>query len=78
MTTKKSNVRPTHAIWQVTGDGEKSRWTRIGAAWLHEDTKGANVKLDAMPLTGRIVMREIVDQDTAAADIEAGAHGGQQ
>lgn len=54
--------RPTHAVYQVIGEGEKARWTRIGAAWMHKDNKGANVVLDALPLTGRTVLREIAEQ----------------
>ena len=65
--------KPTHAIWQVQGEGEKARWNRIGAAWLHKDTKGANLKFDSFPLSGRIVVREITDQDTAATPSEGGA-----
>ena len=64
MSKEPSNTnRPTHAIWQVTGDGEKARWSRIGAAWMHNDTKGANLKFDSFPLTGRVVVREITAQD---------------
>jgi len=65
MTTKKPN-RPPHAVWQVNGEGEKARWNRIGSAWVHEDTKGLNMRLDSLPLTGRIVVRAI--PDTVAAD----------
>ena len=34
--------RPSHIIWQVIGEGDKSRWTRIGAAWPNRDGKGLN------------------------------------
>ena len=70
--------RPTHAIWQVTGEGDKQRWNRVGAAWMHKDLKGANMKFDAMPLTGRIVVREITEQDNAADQFNTEAHGGAQ
>lgn len=33
-------------------------WNRVGAVWLHKDGKGADVLLHAVPLTGRIVLRE--------------------
>ena len=61
---KKSNEakRPTHAIFQVLGEGEKARWVRIGAAWLHKDEKGANLVFDALPLNGRTVIREVSEQ----------------
>ena len=70
-TTTESN-KPTHAIWQVTGEGERARWNRVGAAWLHKDTKGANLKFDSFPLSGRIVLREVTN-DIAAAPSEGGA-----
>lgn len=71
---KKSNEakRPTHAIFQVLGEGEKARWIRIGAAWLHKDEKGANLVFDALPLNGRTVIREVSEQQDHAGE------GGQQ
>jgi hypothetical protein len=51
--------RPTHRVYAVTKNGEKSYWTEIGAAWAHRDDKGFNVKLDYLPLNGaEIVIRE--------------------
>jgi hypothetical protein len=72
MSTTPENNKPTHAIWQVTGEGERARWNRVGAAWLHKDTKGANLKFDSFPLSGRIVLREITT-DAAATPSEGGA-----
>ena len=68
--------RPTHAIWQVNGEGDKARWARVGAAWMHKDLKGANLKFDAIPLTGRIVVREITEQDNANTETNVAAQGG--
>lgn len=70
--------RPTHAIWQVQGEGDKARWTRVGAAWLHKDTKGANLKFDAFPMSGRVVVREITEQDNTSEDFNAESQGGDQ
>lgn len=56
--SEKTAARPTHDIWQVIGDNDDARWTRIGAAWPHKDGKGMNLKIEAIPLTGRIVIRE--------------------
>lgn len=67
--------RPTHAVWHVQGEGDKARWTRIGAAWLHNDKKGANLKFDLVPLAGRVVIREVTEND---ADEGAQDQGGQQ
>ena len=40
-------------------DGRKEAvWNTVGAVWLHKDGKGADVLLHAIPLSGRIVLRE--------------------
>ena len=62
---------PGLIAWYVTKRGEKSFWTRIGAAWDHEDGKGISLQLDLMPIgEGRIVLRE---PSTETEDQEAGA-----
>lgn len=43
---------------------DKSFWTRIGAAWPHEDGNGFNIKLDCVPVDGSIVLRS-ADEDEA-------------
>jgi hypothetical protein len=35
---------------------QKGIWTRIGAAWPHENGPGFSIRLDALPLDGRIVL----------------------
>lgn len=58
MTTKVQNEkRPSHEVFQVKGDGDKSYWTKIGAAWAHRDGKGFSISIDAFPFEGRIVVR---------------------
>lgn len=74
---KESN-RPTHAIWQVSGDGEKARWNRVGSAWMHKDAKGANLIFDSIPLSGRVVVREITEQDEAGEQFNEASQGSQQ
>jgi len=51
--------RPTHRLYRVTGDGEAAIWTPIGAGWPNKDGKGFNLNCNAVPLTGRIVLRLI-------------------
>ncbi len=58
MKNEKSTRRPTHAVYQVEGEGDHAYWTKIGAAWQHEDGDGFNLKLSAVPLTGRVVVRK--------------------
>lgn len=51
--------KPTHRLYRVQGDGDSAIWTPIGAAWPNKDGKGFNLSCDAVPLTGRMVMRFI-------------------
>ncbi len=66
---KARNTQPPALIaYHVTERGEKSFWTRIGAAWDHEDAKGLTLQLELVPANGvRIVLRE-----PNAEEIEAG------
>lgn len=56
---KTQNRKPTHDVLHVAGEGKNARWTRLGAAWLHEDQQGMNLALDFMPVgtDGRLVIR---------------------
>lgn len=58
MSTSTSKNRPSHAVYVVEGEGDGAFWTRIGAAWRHEDGDGYNLVLSAIPLTGRLVIRK--------------------
>jgi len=58
--------RPTHNVYVVEGEGDSAYWTKVGAAWQHEDREGFNISLSAMPLSGRLVVRTAkADKDTA-------------
>jgi hypothetical protein len=59
--------QPTHRLYRVNGDGKAAIWTPIGAAWPNKDGKGFNLNCDAVPLTGRIVLRLIEPRPEAAA-----------
>ncbi|MGH6837492.1 MAG: hypothetical protein ACREDT_01560 [Methylocella sp.] len=50
---------PAFIAWHVAEKNEsKAFWTRIGAAWDHEDGKGLTLQLDLVPVAGgRIVLR---------------------
>lgn len=53
---------PALIAFHVNERGEKSYWTRIGAAWDHEDARGMTLQLDLVPAGGgRIVLREPAD-----------------
>ncbi len=55
--------KPTHRLYLVAGDGDAANWIQIGAAWPNKDGKGFNLACDAMPLSGRIVMRVIAERE---------------
>jgi hypothetical protein len=43
-------------------------WTKVGVAFPHKDGKGFNVMLDAVPVDGKLTIREYVPkpQDTSS------------
>ena len=69
----KTNNRPSHRVYAVTKNGERSFWQPIGAAWPHGDGEGFNVKLEYLPLNdAEIVIRkpkaEVDEADAAAGE----------
>lgn len=51
----------------------KSYWNRVGAAWVHKDGRGVDINLEALPVNGRISLREkaelrMADYDQQRAD----------
>lgn len=65
MTKQTTLSKPTHRLYRVEGEGKKARWTEIGAAWPNRDGQGFSITCGAMPLHGRIVMREITERPVA-------------
>ncbi|UOK73964.1 hypothetical protein [Ancylobacter polymorphus] len=57
---------PSHVVFVVEGEGDSAHWTRIGAAWPHDDGEGFNLKLACMPLDGRVVIRKLKPKDMEA------------
>lgn len=60
---------PTLAAFHVRPrkDAPKGYWTRIGAAWRHQDGQGMTLWLDCIPGDGRIVLRPIKAEGQAGA-----------
>lgn len=44
------------------GDG-KASWSRVAVAWAHKDDQGFDVRMDAVPVDGRLVLRTVRDDD---------------
>lgn len=62
MTTRNTNASetrpPDFIASHVAERNGKSFWTRIGAAWTHEDGNGLTLRLDLIPVAGgQIVLR---------------------
>ena len=56
--------RPSHEAFVVTGDDDsRKRWTKIGVVFTNKDGKGFNLLLEAVPLTGKIVILPFREKD---------------
>ena len=70
MSTKK---RPAYRVYTVEDiDEDNSFWTLVGTAFPHEDRKGMNILLKALPIDGRLVLRryespKVPDTDSSAS-----------
>lgn len=40
------------------GPDQDAVWTRLGAAWAHKDGQGYDIQMDAIPVDGRLTLRE--------------------
>ena len=47
-----------YAVKDPRGTDRKAIWTRIGAALPHENGAGYSIRLDALPIDGRVVLVE--------------------
>ncbi len=71
MTTRQTN-RPSHRVYAVTRNGERSNWREIGAAWSHKDGEGFSLKLDFLPLNGaEILIRKPKANEASEPDAPA-------
>lgn len=58
--------QPTHRAYSVIRrEGQNDFWLNIGLVFPHKDDNGFNIMLQALPLDGKIVCREIGDGDEA-------------
>jgi len=53
-----ANAQPSFRAYTVTKrEGQDDFWLPIGAAFPHDDGKGYNIVLQALPIDGRVVLR---------------------
>lgn len=63
--------RPDYDVLTPQGEGNATRWTKIGAGWVmagpEHDGSFISISLDALPLNGRIIVvaAEQVDHEDA-------------
>ena len=54
--------QPTHRAYSVIRrEGQDDYWLNIGLVFPHKDNGGFNIMLQAFPLDGKIVCREITE-----------------
>ena len=59
---------PTHRVYTVIRrEGQDDYWLNIGLAFPHKDGNGFNIVLQALPLDGKIVCREVTEEDQGEA-----------
>ena len=64
MAERQQPPAPTHRVYTVIKrEGQDDCWLNIGLAFPHKDGKGFNVVLQALPLDGKIVCREITNEE---------------
>ena len=73
---------PTHRAYSVIRrEGQDDYWLNIGLAFPHKDGNGFNIVLQALPLDGKIVCREIAEEapeeGLPAPSRQEGSRGGQ-
>jgi hypothetical protein len=56
----------------IKREGQDDFWLNVGLAFPHKDDKGFNIILQAFPLDGKIVCREVTDDDAAEVAPEPG------
>jgi hypothetical protein len=64
MAEKSETKQPTHRAYSVIRrEGQDDFWLNLGLVFPHKDGSGFNIMLQAFPLDGKIVCREITDDD---------------
>lgn len=64
MAEKEQPKQPTHrAYCVIRREGQDDFWLNVGLVFPHKDNGGFNIMLQAFPLDGKIVCREITADD---------------
>src|ERR1039458_1293603 len=64
MAEKEQPKQPTHRAYSVIRrEGQDDFWLNLGLVFAHKDGKGFNIMLQAFPLDGKLVCREVGEDD---------------
>ena len=67
MTTENQTDKkyPTHTVYFLTDkkDSDKKNWNKAGVAWIHADSDGMNLVLNAFGQQIPLVVRKYVPKD---------------
>ena len=62
--------QPTHkAFTVIKREGKEDYWVDIGVAFPHNDGRGFTIRLQAFPLDGKIVCREITEGEEPTENV---------
>jgi hypothetical protein len=61
-------------VYVISERGQKSYWNRIGAAFVNHDGS-INVKLDAVPVSGELQIRDYVAREDTSIPVAREANG---
>jgi hypothetical protein len=65
MADRQPNTATHRAYSVIKRDGQDDYWLNLGLVFPHKDGSGFNIILQALPLDGKIVCREIAEEDAA-------------
>jgi hypothetical protein len=70
MADKEQPKQPTHRAYSVIRrEGQDDFWLNVGLVFPHKDGSGFNIMLQAFPLDGKIVCREITDEEMGTVEV---------
>ena len=73
MADRDQSRQPTHRAYSVIKrEGQDDFWLNLGLAFPHKDGKGLNIVLQAFPLDGKIVLREVSEDSQEQPDDKSG------
>lgn len=65
MNEEKHSKAPTHNVFTVIElESRKDKWVEIGAAWPIKDKEGFSIRLNALPVNGKLVIMKRKDEES--------------